>query len=83
MKKPLSTEELRRDIDQGRQKSHADDTDPDEKRNVPEDGPSGENTENGGERGGGLWTSGGFVTSGESYHGYDGESDGEKQEDKD
>lgn len=37
-------------------------------RNVPEDGPSGENTKNNGERGGGLWTSGGQVTTGTPYH---------------
>jgi|GEM_PF-6399388 len=40
----------------------------DEKRNVPEDGPSGENTVNDGERGGGLWTSGGHVSSGTPYN---------------
>lgn len=40
----------------------------DEKRNVPNDGPSGENTVNDGERGGGLWTSGGNVTSGTPYN---------------
>ena len=49
--------------------SHADNYDPDsESRNVPDDGPSGENTQNGGERGGGLWTSGGTVTTGTPYH---------------
>jgi hypothetical protein len=37
-------------------------------RNVPEDGPSGENTTNNGEQGGGLWTSGGTVTTGTPYH---------------
>ena len=39
-----------------------------DQRNVPEDGPSGENTVNDGERGGGLWTSGGVVTSGTPYN---------------
>lgn len=48
--------------------SHADNYDPDADRNVPEDGPSGENTKNGGQRGGGLWTSGGTVTTGTPYH---------------
>ena len=49
--------------------SHADNYDPEgPDRNVPEDGPSGENTKNGGERGGGLWTSGGVVTTGTPYH---------------
>jgi hypothetical protein len=48
-------------------KSHAGESN-DEKRNVPEDGPSGENTENDGEHGGGLWTSGGQVTSGTPYN---------------
>ena len=38
-------------------------------RNIAEDGPSGENTKNGGERGGGLYTSGGEVTSGTPYDG--------------
>ena len=38
-------------------------------RNIAEDGPSGENTKNDGERGGGLYTSGGQVTSGTPYHG--------------
>ncbi len=37
--------------------------------NVAKDGPSGENTKNGGERGGGLYTSGGEVTTGTPYHG--------------
>ncbi|GAB3892677.1 hypothetical protein GCM10028803_05750 [Larkinella knui] len=49
-------------------KGHIEDTDPTQKRNVPDDGPSGENTKNDGERGGGLWTSGGEVTSGTPYH---------------
>lgn len=55
--------------------SHADNYDPENtaNRNVPEDGPSGENTKNGGERGGGLWTSGGIVTTGTSYHDEDDE----------
>ncbi|RIV20735.1 hypothetical protein DYU11_22150 [Fibrisoma montanum] len=50
--------------------SHADNYDPEHTpdRNVPDDGPSGENTTNGGERGGGLWTSGGTVTSGSGYN---------------
>lgn len=49
--------------------SHADNYDPNsEDRNVPDNGPSGENTKNGGERGGGLWTSGGTVTTGTPYH---------------
>lgn len=49
--------------------SHADNYDPEsENRNVPDDGPSGENTKNGGKRGGGLWTSGGTVTTGTAYH---------------
>lgn len=38
-------------------------------RNLAEEGPSGENTKNNGERGGGLYTSGGQVTSGTPYHG--------------
>lgn len=41
---------------------------PNDLRNVPEDGPSGENTVNDGERGGGLWTSGGHVSTGTPYH---------------
>jgi hypothetical protein len=55
--------------------SHADNYDPDNTadRNVPENGPSGENTKNGGERGGGLWTSGGTVTTGTAYHDEDDE----------
>lgn len=50
--------------------SHADNYDPDNApdRNVPDDGPSGENTKNGGATGGGLWTSGGQVTTGTPYH---------------
>ena len=50
--------------------SHADNYDPENtpNRNVPDDGPSGENTKNGGERGGGLWTSGGTVTSGSGFN---------------
>lgn len=50
--------------------SHADTYDPDQApdRNPEEDGPSGENTKNGGEQGGGLWTSGGQVTTGTAYH---------------
>lgn len=40
-----------------------------ESRNIAEDGPSGENTKNNGERGGGLYTSGGQVTAGTPYHG--------------
>ena len=50
--------------------SHADNYDPDNDpgRSVPEDGPSGENTKNGGHQGGGLWTSGGTVTTGTAYH---------------
>ncbi|GAB4020301.1 hypothetical protein [Spirosoma koreense] len=46
--------------------SHADNYDPDTNpdRNVAEDGPSGENTKNNGEHGGGLWTSGGEVITG-------------------
>lgn len=46
--------------------SHAENYNPENTpdRNPEEDGPSGENTKNGGERGGGLWTSGGTVTSG-------------------
>ncbi len=49
--------------------SHADNYDPETAdRNVPDDGPSGENTKNNGERGGGLWTSGGTVTTGTPYH---------------
>ena len=50
--------------------SHADNYDPDNDadRNVAGDGPSGENTKNGGQRGGGLWTSGGTVTTGTPYH---------------
>ncbi len=50
--------------------SHADNYDPEQTpdRNVDNDGPSGENTKNGGERGGGLWTSGGQVTTGTPYH---------------
>ncbi|MFD2574532.1 hypothetical protein ACFSUS_28110 [Spirosoma soli] len=44
-------------------------TENDDKRSVPKDGPSGENTKNNGERGGGLWTSGGKVTAGTPYHG--------------
>ncbi|WP_262508259.1 hypothetical protein [Spirosoma fluviale] len=35
---------------------------------MPDDGPSGENTKNDGEQGGGLWTSGGTVTTGTPYH---------------
>lgn len=48
--------------------THAGNYDPENSpdRNVPEDGPSGENTKNNGERGGGLWTSGGQVVTGES-----------------
>ena len=49
-------------------KGHVKNTNPGKKRNVPEDGPSGENTENNGANGGGLWTSGGTVTSGTPYH---------------
>ena len=50
--------------------SHADNYEPDKEpgRSVSEDGPSGENTKNGGQRGGGLWTSGGTVTTGTKYH---------------
>ncbi|ADB38654.1 hypothetical protein [Spirosoma linguale] len=50
--------------------SHADNYEPDQSadRNVPEDGPSGENTKNGGKQGGGLWTSGGIVTTGTPFH---------------
>lgn len=50
--------------------SHADNYKPDEspERNPAEDGPSGENTKNGGKNGGGLWTSGGTVTTGTAYH---------------
>lgn len=50
--------------------SHADNYDPDQApdRSVTEDGPSGENTKNNGARGGGLWTSGGQVTTGTPYH---------------
>ena len=50
--------------------SHADNYDPDQApdRNPEEDGPSGESTKNGGEQGGGLWTSGGKVTTGTPYH---------------
>lgn len=48
-------------------KGHAG-TENDDERNVPEDGPSGENTINDGERGGGLWTSGGQVSSGTPYN---------------
>ena len=50
--------------------SHAENYDPDnvQDRNVPQDGPSGENTKNGGDQGGGLWTSGGTVTTGTPYH---------------
>ncbi|MBC3787485.1 hypothetical protein [Spirosoma utsteinense] len=53
--------------------SHADNYAPDQE---PEhDGPSGENTKNGGEQGGGLWTSGGKVTTGTPYHDEDDETD--------
>lgn len=50
--------------------SHADNYHPDQapERNVPEDGPSGEHTKYGSEQGGGLWTSGGTVTTGTPYH---------------
>ncbi|GAB3964150.1 hypothetical protein GCM10028806_01290 [Spirosoma terrae] len=50
--------------------SHADNYQPDQEpdRNLAEDGPSGENTKNGSENGGGLWTSGGVVTNGTPYH---------------
>lgn len=50
--------------------SHADNYQPDQEpdRNPAEDGPSGENTKNGGANGGGLWTSGGVVTNGTPYH---------------
>lgn len=50
--------------------SHADNYEPEQAddRHVPKEGPSGENTKNGGERGGGLWTSGGQVTTGTPYH---------------
>ncbi|WP_080054464.1 hypothetical protein [Spirosoma aerolatum] len=50
--------------------SHADNYDPDQApdRSVTEDGPSGENTKNNGAHGGGLWTSGGQVTTGTPYH---------------
>lgn len=76
MKKPKSTEEVRETID-AVPKGHLKDTDPKKKRNVPEDGPSGENTKNDGARGGGLWTSGGVVTSGENYQ-YTDEERGDK-----
>ncbi|WP_240163627.1 hypothetical protein [Spirosoma taeanense] len=57
--------------DQPADESHADNYKPEQTadRNVPEDGPSGENTKNNGEQGGGLWTSGGQVTTGTPYHG--------------
>lgn len=50
--------------------SHADDYKPDQapERNPAEDGPSGENTRNSGANGGGLWTTGGSVTTGTPYH---------------
>ena len=50
--------------------SHADNYQPEAvpSRNVPDDGPSGENTANEGENGGGLWTSGGQITTGTPYH---------------
>ncbi|GAB4027439.1 hypothetical protein [Spirosoma gilvum] len=50
--------------------SHADNYDPDQSpdRSVTEDGPSGENTRNNGAKGGGLWTSGGKITTGTPYH---------------
>jgi hypothetical protein len=56
--------------------SHADNYAPEQEpeRNLAEDGPSGENTKNGGERGGGLWTSGGQVTNGTPYHDEDAET---------
>ncbi len=76
MEKQKSTEEVRESID-AVPKGHVEETDPEEKRNVPEDGPSGENTKNDGERGGGLWTSGGYVTSGENYR-YTKEEEGDQ-----
>jgi hypothetical protein len=50
--------------------SHAENYDPENEpdRNGQMDGPSGENTKNGGKQGGGLWTSGGQVTTGTPYH---------------
>ena len=46
--------------------SHADNYDPEHTPDPdgPRDKPSGENTKNNGEHGGGLWTSGGQVTTG-------------------
>ncbi|RAJ90684.1 hypothetical protein LX87_05482 [Larkinella arboricola] len=76
MKTKKSTEEVRESI-AAVPTGHVKETDPEEKRNVPEDGPSGENTKNNGERGGGLWTSGGHVTSGENYR-YTDEERGDK-----
>ncbi|GAB3279341.1 hypothetical protein GCM10027347_53990 [Larkinella harenae] len=76
MKKTKSTEEVRASID-AVPKGHVEETNPKKKRNVPKDGPSGENTKNNGARGGGLWTSGGVVTSGENYR-YPEEEQGDK-----
>ncbi|MGA0558260.1 hypothetical protein ACO2Q8_16490 [Larkinella sp. VNQ87] len=66
MKAEDPTQKVRDSIAEAPQ-GHVDDTNPEQKRNVPEDGPSGENTQNSGENGGGLWTSGGEVTSGTPY----------------
>lgn len=46
--------------------SHAESFDPEQ--NAPDDGPSGENTKTGADKGGGLYTSGGQVTTGTPYH---------------
>lgn len=50
--------------------SHADNYDPENTPDPdgPRDKPSGENTKNNGEQGGGLWTSGGQVTTGSGYN---------------
>ena len=69
MKEPIQSDEQAKPTDGGNQpagETHADNYEPENapNRNVPEDGPSGENTKNNGERGGGLWTSGGQVVTG-------------------
>ncbi|MGF7214039.1 hypothetical protein GGR92_000179 [Spirosoma lacussanchae] len=50
--------------------SHADNYQPEQAAtpDTPDEWPSGEHTKNHGERGGGLWTSGGQVTTGTPYH---------------